>query len=68
MKPFIGNPCGFGNCLSAECEKCRYWAPCIYIYFGKNYKRIKLPKWPWLINLLYEIIGLFCRSKYGGTF
>lgn len=64
MKPFIGNPCGFGNCLRTDCEKCRYWSPCIYI--GKDYRKIKLPRLPWLINLLYEVIGWSCRSKKGG--
>ena len=66
MKLFIGNPCGFVYCMRADCEKCRYWSPCIY--FGKSYRKIKLPKWPWLLNLLYEVTGWFCKVKHGGTF
>lgn len=53
MRPFMGNPCMHGNCMSAECEHCSAWAPVIYI--GKNYKIIKLPRWNWLVNLLYRI-------------
>ena len=53
MRPFMGNPCGYGNCMDGCCEKCRYWRPVIYI--GKNYKEIRLPKWNWLVSLLYRI-------------
>ena len=53
IKPFVGNNCGFGNCLDGCCEKCRFWNPCIY--FGKTYRYIKLPRWVWLANLLYKI-------------
>ena len=67
MKLFIGNPCGFGNCLGVNCEKCRYWSPCIY--FGKRAKQLNLPKWPWLVNMLYKISGWSYRVKRGdGTF
>lgn len=61
MRPFIGNPCGYGNCLNNQCDKCKYWSPCIY--YGKKYKQIKLPKWPWLINFLYKLEHwLICRN------
>ena len=53
MKPFIGNPCGYGNCRRTDCEKCPAWKP--VIYFGKNYRQIRLPKWNWLVMLLYRI-------------
>ena len=53
MRPFMGNLCGFGNCRSNSCEKCYHWNPCIYI--GKSHRQFKLPKWRWLINLLYKI-------------
>ena len=52
MKPFIGNICGYGNCLNGQCDKCPHWKPIIFL---KNNKQIKLPKWPWLINILYSI-------------
>lgn len=53
MKPFMGNPCSYGNCRRADCEKCHAWKPVIYI--GKNYKELRLPKWNWLVTLLYRI-------------
>ena len=53
MRPFVGNPCMHGNCMRTDCENCSVWTPVIYI--GKNYKIIKLPKWNWLVNLLYRI-------------
>lgn len=27
MKPFMGNLCGFGNCLSTSCDKCGHYKP-----------------------------------------
>ena len=53
MKPFMGNPCGHGYCKRADCENCPDWTPVIYV--GKNYKRLKLPRWNWLVELLYRI-------------
>jgi hypothetical protein len=53
IKPFMGNPCGFGHCLSDQCDRCPHWSPCIY--YGKHYKQVKLPRWNWLVNLLYRI-------------
>lgn len=53
MKPFIGNHCGYGLCMRTDCEKCPAWKPVIYI--GKNYRALRLPKWNWLIDLLYRI-------------
>lgn len=49
----MGNPCGYGNCKRDNCEECNAWKPVIYI--GKHYKEIKLPKWKWLIKLLYQL-------------
>lgn len=45
MKNFMGNPCGYGNCLSDECEKCRCYKPTFF--------RIKVPKW--LGNTLFRV-------------
>ena len=53
MRPFVGNPCMYGNCMRTDCEQCPAWTPVIYI--GKKYKIIKLPKWNWLVNSLYRI-------------
>ena len=53
MRPFMGNPCGYGNCMRADCENCKAWKPVIYI--GKNYKQIRLPRWNWLVTLLYRL-------------
>lgn len=53
IEPFVGNPCGYGHCMRTDCEKCPAWKPVIYI--GKRYKEIKLPKWKWLIMLLYQL-------------
>jgi hypothetical protein len=55
----IGNPCGFGSCLSGRCADCGWWKPCIYL--GKSNKVFKLPKWLWLTNLLYKIEELHCK-------
>ena len=55
MKPFVGNPCGHGHCKRDDCENCPGWTPVIYI--GKNYKQIRLPRWNWLVELLYRIEG-----------
>ena len=55
MRPFLGNPCGYGHCMEARCEKCPHWKPVIYV--GKKYKEIRLPKWDWLVSLLYRIEG-----------
>lgn len=52
MRPFVGNPCGYGFCKRDDCENCWHWKPVIYI--GKNYYPIKLPRWNWLVNLLYK--------------
>lgn len=53
MRPFVGNPCMHGNCMRTDCEQCPSWTPVIYI--GKKYKTIKLPRWNWLVSLLYRI-------------
>ena len=62
VKPFMGNPCGAMHCMSADCENCKLWSPCIYYRVnykkhGTDYREIKLPKWKWLVNLLYKIEG-----------
>ena len=53
MRPFIGNPCGYGHCMRTDCENCPAWKPVIYI--GKNYRELRLPRWNWLVTLLYRI-------------
>lgn len=53
VKLFVGNPCGGIHCKDPTCENCTAWSPCIY--YGEGYKEIKLPKWKWLVNLLYRI-------------
>ena len=45
MKNFMGNPCGYGNCMSIECEKCSHYKP---TFFG-----MRVPKW--LGNLLFKV-------------
>lgn len=55
IKPFIGNPCGSMHCKNPDCESCPGWSPCIY--YGEDYKEIRLPRWKWLVNLLYRIEG-----------
>lgn len=52
MRSFMGNPCGYGNCRREDCENCSAWMPCIY--YGKKDKYIKLPRWKWLVTLLYQ--------------
>lgn len=37
MKFFMGNPCGYVNCMRTHCEKCCHYTPTI---FG-----VKVPKW-----------------------
>lgn len=53
MRPFMRNPCGYGYCMEATCEKCPHWQPVVYV--GKKYKEIRLPKCDWLVSLLYRI-------------
>jgi hypothetical protein len=64
MKPFVGNPCGSMYCTDPECENCPGWNP--VIYYGEDYKEIRLPKWKWLVNLLYKIEGLLLKLNGGG--
>lgn len=42
---FMGNPCGYGNCLSEECEKCSHYKP---TFFG-----MRVPRW--LGNILFRV-------------
>jgi hypothetical protein len=51
MLVFMGNPCGYGNCMSTECEKCPHYKP---TFFG-----IRVPRW--LGNLLFKIEFLLYR-------
>lgn len=51
MLIFMGNPCGYGNCMSDECEKCPYYKP---TFFG-----IRVPRW--LGNILFKIEFLLYR-------
>ena len=37
MKLFMGNPCGYGNCMRTDCEKCYHYTPTM---FG-----LKVPIW-----------------------
>jgi hypothetical protein len=45
MKHFMSNPCGFGNCMDWECDKC--------IHFKPRYRGIPVPRW--LGKILYDI-------------
>lgn len=42
---FMGNPCGYGNCMSTECEKCPHYKP---TFFG-----MRVPRW--LGNILFMV-------------
>ena len=53
MKPFMGNPCMHGYCMSTECEKCCYYTPTC---FG-----VKVPKW--LGNALFRLEECLMRIK-----
>lgn len=57
---FIDNPCGYGNCMSTECEKCPHYKP---TFFG-----IRVPRW--LGNILFKIEFLLQRrgNDYGCIF
>ena len=37
MKFFMGNPCGYGNCMRTDCEKCCHYTPTMFV--------VKVPKW-----------------------
>lgn len=37
MKIFMGNPCGYGNCMRTDCEKCCHYTPTMF--------SVKVPKW-----------------------
>ena len=37
MKPFMGNPCGYGHCMREDCEECPNYKPTC---FG-----IRVPRW-----------------------
>ena len=45
MVVFMGNPCGYGNCMSTECERCPHYKP---TFFG-----VRVPRW--LGNVLFRI-------------
>ena len=51
MVVFMGNPCGYGNCMSVECEKCPHYKP---TFFG-----MRVPRW--LGNTLFKIEYILCR-------
>ena len=42
---YIGNPCGYGNCMRPDCEKCKFYKPTVF--------RIRVPKF--VIKVLYAI-------------
>ena len=59
MKLFMDNPCGFGNCMSTECEKCSHYKP---TFFG-----MRVPRW--LGNILFRIEFLMQeRGDINGRF
>ena len=49
---FMGNPCGYGNCMSTQCEKCPHYKP---TFFG-----MKVPRW--LGNILFRIETLIYQD------
>lgn len=53
MRPFMGNPCGYGYCMSSECEKCPHYTPTC---FG-----VKVPRW--LGNILFRVEQRLFRLK-----
>lgn len=53
MRPFMGNPCGYGYCMSSECEKCPHYTPTC---FG-----VKVPRW--LGNILFRFEQWLLRPK-----
>ena len=57
-KVFMGNPCGYGNCMSTECEKCPHYKP---TFFG-----MRLPRC--LGNILFGIQSIMNRGESGGRF
>lgn len=42
---YIGNPCGYGNCMRPDCEKCKFYKPTVF--------KIRVPKF--VIKVLYAI-------------
>ncbi len=50
---FMGNSCGYGNCMSAECEKCPYYKPTFF--------EMRVPRW--LGNILFKIEGILNGDK-----
>ena len=53
MKPFMGNPCGYGYCMSAECKKCCHYTPTCF--------DVRVPKW--LGNLLFRLEATLFSHK-----
>ena len=51
MKPFMGNPCGYGYCMRADCEKCSAYKPTC---FG-----VRVPRW--LAKYLHSLEMLLIR-------
>ena len=58
MRNFMGNPCGFGNCMSTECKKCSHYQP--------TFLGMRIPKK--LGNILYKIQNIINRSVSSGSF
>ena len=48
---FMGNQCGYGNCMSAECERCQHYKP---TFFG-----IRVPRR--FGNILFRIEYFLCK-------
>lgn len=54
-KIFMSNPCGYGNCMSDECEKCPHYKP---TFFG-----VRVPRR--LGNILFRIEGWLSFNENG---
>ena len=58
MKHFMSNPCGYGNCLMDNCDKCSHYTPTC---FG-----IRVPRW--LGNILFALECKMMNKKTKGDF
>lgn len=53
---FTGNPCGYGNCMSDECEKCSNYKPTFF--------RMRVPTICVITKFFKQ---LFCKHDYEQT-
>lgn len=58
MKSFMGNPCGYGNCMMDNCKKCAYYTPTFF--------RIRVPRW--LGNILFRLEYKMMNKEIKGDF